>query len=133
MRKNIKWIISIILIILLSSSLNIFAATKMLANNVTYKDTNVESALNDLYTNNKSKNIQKGSLDIHFSKDWVYQKITFDKPYSTISKMYYDYEGGHSGGSVFISETTTTSFTVGYASFWGVMHDDTINWVAVKQ
>ena len=69
MRKNIKWIISIILIILLSSSLNIFAATKMLANNVTYKDTNVESALNDLYTNNKSKNIQKGSLDIHFSKD----------------------------------------------------------------
>ena len=69
MRKNIKWIISIILIILLSSSLNIFAATKMLANNVTYKDTNVKSALNDLYTNNKSKNMQKGSLDIHFSKD----------------------------------------------------------------
>lgn len=69
MRKNIKWIISIILIILLSSRLNIFSATKMLANNVTYKDTNVKSALNDLYTNNKSKNMQKGSLDIHFSKD----------------------------------------------------------------
>ena len=129
-KKNIKWIIVIIVSIIIASSITVYA-TSYLAKDITYKDgKNVEQALNELYGR---KHIETGSINITFSHSWVYQTIEFENEYTNIPEIYYGYNAGNSGGSVYVTDITTTSFKIGYNSFFNTLNSDTIKWFAVGQ
>ena len=49
MKKNIKMILTIVITAIICISGTVYATTKYLASDVTYKNTTVENALNDLY------------------------------------------------------------------------------------
>ena len=51
-KKNIKVILAFLLGMVITIP-SVYAVTKYLASDVTYKDTTVENALNDLYDNKK--------------------------------------------------------------------------------
>ena len=83
MKNNIKFLAGIILGILLSS-ITVYAATKYLATNVTYKDTTVDKALDELY--NKYSG---GESFIGFSMNYDYsgKEEIFSAPCSGIYKL----------------------------------------------
>ncbi|MBR1416339.1 MAG: H-type lectin domain-containing protein [Bacilli bacterium] len=74
--------------------------------------------------------VEVGSINISFTHSWKYITITFEKPFMEIPKIRYEYNAGTSGGSVYVTNITTTSFDIGYNSFFSVLHSDTINWIA---
>ena len=49
LKKNIKWIVLIVLGIVISCGISVYATSQYLASQVTYNNTNVASALDDLY------------------------------------------------------------------------------------
>ena len=62
-KNKIKVIFAIIVIAVLSISGTVYATTKYLSSDVTYKDTTVENALNDLYNQTyKTKQIYINTL-----------------------------------------------------------------------
>ena len=61
MRKNLKWIVAIVLVSLICSSITAFATAKIVASDITYSNDkseakNVEDALNDIYEKLKEEN-----------------------------------------------------------------------------
>ena len=96
--------------------------------------TNVGQAIDELYNiANENKHIEKGSVNVQFgSRDWVALDINFEKEFSSVPNVYYNYFGGSSGGTVDVINVTTRSFQLRYASFFGQTKDDIINWVALN-
>lgn len=78
MKKNIKMILTIVITAIICISGTTYAATKYLASDITYKDTTIEKALNELYIKNylnkylrydeKTKNIESYNVTL---KKWV--------------------------------------------------------------
>lgn len=129
-------IIAFIVGIILSSSVAVYA-TNYLAKDISYTKTgtetpiSVEQALNELYQN--KKNVETGRIDIDFSRSWQYQTITYAKEYKSIPKIFYTYAAGSSGGSVFVTNITKTSFDIGYRSFYNTLYSDTVKWIAIEE
>ena len=58
-RKNIRWIILVIILMIIVSGVSVYATNTYLASQVTYKDgKTVEEALNELYNKQKTKKIE---------------------------------------------------------------------------
>lgn len=97
---------------------------------------NVKEALDDLQEEIEvaevlgGRHVEKGYVDISFTHSWRYITITFDKPFIEVPTIRYEYNAGTSGGSVYVTNITTTSFDIGYNSFFSNLHSDRINWVA---
>ena len=108
-------------------------ADGILASDITYKNNKtVEQALNDLY--DIKDHIETGSLNITFSKyNWQYQTIYFENEFDEVPDVYYTYDAGNSGGSVYIENITTTSFKIGYDTFFTAANSDTIHWIAFNK
>lgn len=65
MKKNLKWIITIILIIIIASGISVYATATYLASQVTYKNgKTVEQALNDLYDKSNNYVLPNGTENI---------------------------------------------------------------------
>ena len=99
--------------------------------------TNVKEAIDDLKEEFKmvedelgGKHVESGYINISFTHSWRYQTITFEKPFINPPTIRYNYNAGTSGGSVYATDITTTSFQLGYNSFFSVLHSDTIYWIA---
>ena len=87
-KNNIKIISTIIVTAVLCVSGTVYATTKYLSSDVTYKDTTVENALNDLYENkslninsNKIKNLLKDGLSYTFDSDYKYVFVYYGARY----------------------------------------------------
>ena len=97
-KKNIKWIITVIILIILTNGISLYAVTTYLASEVSYKEgRTVESALDDLYSK-----IQSGE-----GLTWKYDEITVTCDGSRSWTDFYDcgfrpsycfYQGEYSGG-----------------------------------
>lgn len=138
-KKHIKTIISIIVTAIIFTGFSIYATTTYLAKDIGYikndgTQINVEEALNELYNNytsNNSNHIEKGQITKTLPTSWKYETILFENEYTEIPEVYYSYDAGTSGGSVFITQITTKSFKIGYVNFYASSRIDTIKWVAI--
>lgn len=135
-KKNIKTIISIIVTAIIFTGFSAYATTAYLAKDVSYikndgTQINVEDALNELYNNYTSNHIEKGQITKTLPTSWKYETISFENEYTQIPEVYYSYDAGKSGGSVYISQITTKSFEIGYANFFASNKIDTIKWIAI--
>ena len=92
LKKNIKWIILVIVLIIIASGISVYATTTYLANQVIYKDgKTVEEALNDLYNKiPKGEKIitENGTYDIS-DKASVNVNITMPEIDYSTSRTYY--------------------------------------------
>ena len=50
LKKNIKWIVLVIVLMVIVSGVSVYATSRYLASDISYNSTNVASALNDLYS-----------------------------------------------------------------------------------
>ena len=80
------------------------------------------------------KHIETGYVDITYSySDWLYKTINFSRSYSSNPAVYYKYNAGSTGGSVYLYSTSTTGFRFGYKSFYTTpgYNNDRVYWIAV--
>lgn len=135
-KNNIKTIISIIVTAIIFTGFSVYATTTYLAKDVSYikndgTQINVEDALNELYNNYNNNHIEKGQITKTLPTSWKYETISFENEYTEIPEVYYLYNAGKSGGSVYIEEITTKSFKIGYTNFFARDRIDTIEWIAI--
>ena len=85
MKNNIKLFVGIVLGILISG-VTVYA-TNYLASDVTYKDTTVDKALDELYKN-KYVEYEKGEFTkyIEYNNNYICETLNFDKTYTADDK-----------------------------------------------
>lgn len=92
-KNNVKIISTIIVTAVLCISGTVYATTKYLSSDVTYKDTTVENALNDLYDYNEKNKCVKGTVQ-HAANSQLEINLGFDPTIILVSHMLgseYDY------------------------------------------
>lgn len=79
MKSNIKTILSCIITGVLSTSISVFAATSMMANQIEYRNGTVENALDDLYElgNNKNYSEEEKVIGTWTNGEPLYRKVIY--------------------------------------------------------
>ena len=136
LRKEV--IVAFIIGIILASSIAVYAYSYY-ARDIGYTKPgtetaiSVETALNDLYQRNKK--IESGQENITFTHSWQNKTITFEKEYENPPKVFYKSNSSSNGGTVAVTDVSTTQFTLWWAMLPSgfLLPDDTIYWIAINE
>ena len=78
-KKNVKWIIAIIVGIVIASGISVYATSTYLASDVSYKSINVATALNDLYSVAQTRTENNYSTEEQVIGTWIDGKPLYRK------------------------------------------------------
>lgn len=135
-KKNQIKLIIIIMVFILINCIGVYAAYNYFAKDVVYTksdgtEISVEAALNELYEKYMNNHIETGEINVTLKRNtWTYITISFENEYTEPPIVYYSYDAGTNGGSVFIQKITNTSFTLGYNAFGDFPKACDIIWTA---
>ena len=125
-KNNVKIMVAIIVTAVLCVSGTVYATTKYLSSDVTYKDTTVENALNDLYDiNNNSYNSQiilqsghRSFVSLTYAYKQGYKKFKVSLP------------GNGTGASckIYTSNVETNVLTLNYDTIYNTHYSDISNY-----
>lgn len=140
MKKILKKevIIAFIIGVLIASGITVYAYSYY-AKDIGYtkpgetQAISVEAALNDLYQ--KNKHIERGQENITYSHSWQGKTITFEKEYENPPKVFYKSNSSSDGGTVAVTDVSTTQFTLNWAMLPSnfLLPNDTIYWIAINE